>query len=260
MTMVITGLDIEDKAAYASALLFARLGDSSGFDEVDVRLMRFDHPDAARNEEAVAHLRVTVKDADEAKVGRRFADAMTELALSSYAGFHTTSPPTGATAFGVYWPTVVPPSVVTQVLHLPDGSTSDIPHTLGAAPVSMPPSIVPPDLPFEGPRVDLPLGRLVGARSGDKGGNANVGFWARDDRGYAWLRQELTVDLVRELLTEAAELEIRRYELPNLRAVNFVIVGLIAPGVAATARPDAQAKGLGEYLRSRTVSVPAALL
>jgi hypothetical protein len=260
MTMVITGLDIEDKAAHASALLFEQLGDAGQFDEVDVRLMRFDHPDAARNEEAAAHLRVTVKDADEAKVGRRFANAMSELALSSYAGFHTTSPPTGATAFGVYWPTVVPPSAVTQVLHLPDGSISDIPHTPGAAPVPMPSPVVSPDLSVDGPRADVPLGRLVGARSGDKGGNANVGFWARDDRGYAWLRQELTVDLIRELLTEAAELEIRRYELPNLRAVNFVIAGLIAPGVAATARPDAQAKGLGEYLRSRTVSVPAALL
>jgi hypothetical protein len=255
MTMVITGLDIEDKAAFASELLFSRL---DKIDDVDVRLMRFDHPDAARNEEAVAHLRITVKDADEAKVGRRFANAMTELALSSYAGFHTTSPPTGATAFGVYWPTLVPPSVVTQVLHLPDGSTSEIAHTPGAASVLKTVAVLP-DLSFEGLRVDVPLGRLAGARSGDKGGNANVGFWARDDRTYAWLRHELTVDMLRRLLTEAAELEIDRYELPNLRAVNFVIIGLIAPGVAGTARPDAQAKGLGEYLRSRTVSVPAGL-
>jgi hypothetical protein len=106
----------------------------------------------------------------------------------------------------------------------------------------------------------VPLGWLCGARSGDKGGNANVGFWARDERTYAWLRAELTVDRLRELLTEAADLEIRRFELPNLRALNFVITGLIAPGVAATTRPDAQAKGLGEYLRSRHVLVPAELL
>jgi hypothetical protein len=221
--------------------------------------MRFDHPDAARNEEAVAHLRVTVKDADEAKVGRWFADRTWELALASYAGFHSTSPPTGASAFGVYWPTTVPPAVVTQTVHLPDGSMVDVPHTPGRPPES-PLAVRTPDLPLDGRRESVPLGRLVGARSGDKGGNANVGFWARDDRTYAWLRQELTVDLLRELLTEAAGLEIRRYELPNLRAVNFVVAGLIAPGVAATARPDAQAKGLGEYLRSRTVSVPATLL
>jgi hypothetical protein len=106
----------------------------------------------------------------------------------------------------------------------------------------------------------VPLGRIAGARSGDKGGNANVGLWTRTDAAYAWLRSELTVDRFRELLPEAAGLEIGRYELPNLRALNFVVAGIIAPGVAATARPDAQAKGLGEYLRSRTVRVPATIL
>jgi hypothetical protein len=106
----------------------------------------------------------------------------------------------------------------------------------------------------------VPLGRLCGARSGDKGGNANVGFWARDERTYAWLRGELTTDRLRELLPEAADLDIRRYELPNIRALNFVVIGLIAPGVAATTRPDAQAKGLGEYLRSRYVLAPRELV
>jgi acyclic terpene utilization AtuA family protein len=258
VTMVLTGLDIEEKAEHATNLLFEQVGGPGRFDEIDVRLMRFDHPDAARNEEAVAHLRVTVKDADEARVGRWFADRTGELALASYAGFHSTSPPTGASAFGVYWPTSVPPSVVTQRLHLPDGSTVDIPHTPGR-PRESPAATRTPAPPRGGRRRDVPLGRLVGARSGDKGGNANVGFWARDDRTYAWLRDELTTDLLRALLTEAKNLEIRRYDLPNLRAVNFVVVGLIAPGVAATARPDPQAKGLGEYLRSRTVSVPASL-
>jgi hypothetical protein len=221
--------------------------------------MRFDHPDAARNEEAVAHLRITVKDADEAKVGRAFSDTMVELALASYAGFHTTTPPLPAGAYGIYWPTTVPPSVVTQRLHLGDGTVREIPHTPGApapAPTAAP---APPPIAFDGARVDLPLGRLCGARSGDKGGNANVGLWARDDDAYAWLRQELTVARFRELLTEARDLEIQRYELPNLRALNFVVAGIIAPGVAGTTRPDAQAKGLGEYVRSRIVRVPAAL-
>jgi hypothetical protein len=106
----------------------------------------------------------------------------------------------------------------------------------------------------------VPLGRLCGARSGDKGGNANVGFWARDDRAYAWLRAELSTERLRKLLPEAADLKIDRFELPNIRALNFVVHGLIAPGVAATTRPDAQAKGLGEYLRSRHVEIPTELL
>jgi hypothetical protein len=111
-----------------------------------------------------------------------------------------------------------------------------------------------------GPTVRAPLGRIAGARSGDKGGNANVGLWARDPAAFAWLRGELTVERIRALLPEAAGLEIRRYELPNLAALNFVIIGLLGRGVAASARPDPQAKGLGEYLRSRLVDVPESLL
>jgi hypothetical protein len=111
-----------------------------------------------------------------------------------------------------------------------------------------------------GPTVRAPLGRIAGARSGDKGGNANVGLWARDPAAFAWLRGELTVERIRALLPEAAGLEIRRYELPNLAALNFVIIGLLGRGVAASARPDPQAKGLGEYLRSRPVDVPESLL
>jgi hypothetical protein len=106
----------------------------------------------------------------------------------------------------------------------------------------------------------VPLGLICGARSGDKGGNANVGLWARDHAAYPWLRDYLTVERLRELLTEAAGLEVRRFELPNLGAINFVIVGLLGAGVAASTRPDPQAKGLGEYLRSRLVDVPAQLL
>jgi hypothetical protein len=111
-----------------------------------------------------------------------------------------------------------------------------------------------------GSTVRAPLGLVVGARSGDKGGNANLGVWARTDEAYAWLERYLTVDRVRELLPEAAPLEVERHELPNLRALNFVLVGLLGEGVASSTRMDAQAKGLGEYLRAKHVDIPAELL
>jgi Acyclic terpene utilisation family protein AtuA len=269
MTLVITGLDIEQKAEHARQLLFTRLGGADAFDETDVRLLRFDRRDAPSNEQATAHLRITVKSQDERAVGRAFSNATLELALGGYAGFYATTPPTGASAFGVYWPALVPAAEVTQTVHLPDGTSQAIPHTAGMTGATPPgiggvvvPDVQPgsPASAFGTERVLVPLGRLCGARSGDKGGNANVGFWARDERTYAWLRAELTVERLRGLLTEAADLEIRRFELPNLRALNFVIIGLIAPGVAATTRPDAQAKGLGEYLRSRYVLAPADLV
>jgi hypothetical protein len=262
MTMVLTGLDIEQKAEHARQLLLASLGGTGAFDEFDVRLLRYDHPDAPSNEQATAHLRITVKGQDERAAGRAFSDAVLEQALGGYAGFHLTTPPTGASAYGIYWPALVPAGEVTHTVHLPDGTTQDIPHTTAA---SLPPPAVSaaplsPEGELGGDRVTVPLGRLCGARSGDKGGNANVGFWARDDLVYAWLRAELSTERLRKLLPEAADLKIDRFELPNVRALNFVVHGLIAPGVAATTRPDAQAKGLGEYLRSRLVDVPTGLL
>jgi acyclic terpene utilization AtuA family protein len=264
MTMVITGLDVEAKAEHATGLLLDRLGGARQYEDVDIRLLRFDRPDAPVNELATAHLRVTVKDQDERKVGRAFSDAITELALAGYAGFHTTTPPVGASAYGIYWPALVPRRMITEQVHLPDGSTMAVRHRTadpaGPATLQAVPDPGPrPAGPDPGPLVAVPLGRLCGARSGDKGGNANVGLWAVSPAAYAWLRRHLTVGRFRELLTEAAGLEVDRYELPNLLALNFVVHGLLAPGVSATTRPDPQAKGLGEYLRSRIVTVPADL-
>ncbi len=272
MTMVLTGLDIEQKAAHAVSLLTGLLGDSGQPEDMDVRLLRFDRPDAPTNELATAHLRITVKDKDERKAGRAFSAAVTELGLAGYAGFHTTTPPVSASAYGVYWPALVRAEVVTQEVHLPDGSSVVVPHTAGSrdATAAFPAARVRDALAVTGHAdggdepagvvTDIPLGRLCGARSGDKGGDANVGLWAVSPRAYTWLRRHLTTERFRELLTEAADLDIDRYELPNLLALNFVIHGLLAPGVSATARPDPQAKGLGEYLRSRVVTVPADLI
>ena len=275
MTLVLTGLDIEDKAAWAEQELFGILGGREQFADVDVRLLRFDRPDAPTNEQATAHLRITVKDPDPRKVGRRFSNATMELALGGYAGFHTTTPPTPESAYGVYWPALVPAAEVPHAVVLPDGTTVPIAPTAPAAPARQhrrararlaqrPPARSAPSPAARpaaaGPVVAAPLGRICAARSGDKGGNANVGIWTRDPAAYPWLRDYLTVGRLRALLPECAPLEVRRFELPNLSALNFVIVGLLGEGVAASTRPDPQAKGLGEYLRSRTVEIPAALL
>lgn len=264
MTLVLTGPDVEAKADWAVEELFGLLGGRAAFAESDVRLLRFDVPDAPTNEQATAHLRITVKDDDPTKVGRRFSDATMALALGGYAGFHTTTPPTSESAYGVYWPALVPADAVAQVVHLPDGSTVPIPHSPsgGAVPAPAPAAQPAPQLPpgGSGQTVRVPLGTVAGARSGDKGGNANVGFWTRSEAAYPWLAAELTADRIRQLLPEAAQLEVRIHPLPNLRAVNVVVVGLLGQGVAASTRPDPQAKGLGEYLRSRLVDVPVELV
>jgi len=261
MTMVLTGLDIEAKAAHAESLLFDILGGRERFAETDVRLLRTDRPDADSNEAATAQLRITVKDPDPRRVGRAFSNATMELALASYAGFFPTSPPTGETAYGVYWPALVPAGAVVQSVVLPDGARVEVPHTEAAAAAQLELDHGPVPAPVaDGPALRVPLGRICGARSGDKGGNANIGVWAVSEAAWAWLREQLTADRLRELLPEAAGLEVRRYELPRVRALNFVVVGLLGEGVASSTRFDPQAKGLGEWLRSRVVEVPGAVL
>jgi hypothetical protein len=263
MTLVLTGLDVEAKARAAEAALLARLGGRERFQEVDVRLVGSVPPDPRRQDEAVAGLRVTVKDPDPAKVGRAFSNAVVELALSSYPGCYPTTPPGGETPYGVYRAVLVPAELVEQVVVTPDLERRVVapPPTAPAASPAPAPGATPGPLPDPpgGPTARLPLGAAFGARSGDKGGDANVGIWARDQQGYRWLEGRLDVARFKALVPEAAGLEVRRYELPNLLALNFVVAGLLGEGVSSSTRFDPQAKGLGEYLRAKIVDLPVAL-
>ena len=259
-SLKLTGLDIEEKAALAERTIWSSLpGGRDAFEETFVQLVRSDHPDPATNEEAVAELRFVLKDRDETKLGRAISQKIVEMALATYPGFFGGE--VGAPRpYGVYWPALVPSELVWQEVVM-DGVRTRVEPTLPPArfePPDVPPVSLPP--PPEGPGVRAPLGRVVGARSGDKGGNANLGVWARSDLAYAWLERFLDVDRLRELMPEAKGLEVRRYPLPNIRAINFVIVGLLGEGVASSVRLDPQAKGLGEYLRAKVVEVPEALL
>lgn len=260
MTFVVAGLDVEKKAALAEKTLWHLLGGRERFAAADVQLIRSDRPDPTVNDDAFAYLRVTVKDADQRKVGRAFSNCAVEMALASYPGFFLTSPPGEGSAFGVYWPTLVPSEEIDQRVVI-DGTPIPVPpppqagreQEAAVAPVEI------PDAPH-GPTRRVPLGVLCGARSGDKGGNANVGFWVRTPEAYAWMEQTLTVAKLRELLPEAAGLEIERYPLPNLLSVNFIVKGLLGEGVASSTRSDPQAKSFGEFLRAKLVDVPEALL
>ncbi len=260
MTFALTGLDIEEKAKLAEETLFAKLGGKERFDEVNVQLTRSDREDPASNEEATALLRVTVKDSDSGKVGRAFSGAVVEMALANYPGFHMTGGMSSERSYGVYWPALIPVDAIEQVVVAHDGSRIHVPPTTPEAAAPVEPVVGPSGEAPGGKTERLPLGTIFGARSGDKGGNANVGLWARSDAAYAWLADYLTVGRFKELVGEARDLEVRRYELPNLRALNFVVVGLLGEGVASSTRADAQAKSLGEYVRAKLVDLPVALL
>ncbi|OBK65234.1 exopolyphosphatase [Mycobacterium colombiense] len=258
MTFVLTGLDIEAKADLVRRQLGAALTVKPA--ELQWSLARTDHPDADTEEAASALLHCLVRDPDPANVGRQFSSAAVELALASYPGFHVTAPPGDGQVYGVFTPGYVAADQVPHVAVRADGSRVDIPcatETLELSPAATPP--LPEPLPA-GPTRRVPLGSIAGARSGDKGGSANVGVWVRTDEQWRWLANTLTVELLEELLPEAADFDVTRHLLPNLRAVNFVIDGILGQGVAYQARFDPQAKGLGEWLRGRYLDIPESLL
>jgi len=201
-----------------------------------------------------------LRHADARVAGRAVSGAAVELALAGYPGFHLTAPPADAAPYGVFESAYVPAAAVEHVVALQDGRRLVIAPaaaTRALEPVPEPP--LPEPLP-PGPTRRAPLGLIAGARSGDKGGDANIGVWVRSEQAWRWLAHALTVDALRELLPETAALPVTRHVLPNLRAVNFVVEGLLGEGVGAQARFDPQAKAVGEWLRARHMEVPELLL
>lgn len=262
LAVALTGLDIEAKAAVVERAFWRACPQRpEELASVTTRLVRTDKPDPATNEEAVALWRLTLKDPDERKVGRAMSDALTELALASIPGFFGIGAgPSGARPYGVYRPARIGADLVPQIVEVLGGTRSVVGSLAPAGEVRVDGLAGPVAAVPGGACVEVPLGRVVGARSGDKGGHANLGVFARTDEVWAWLDATLTTEELQRLLPETGACTVERHRLPALRALNFVVHDLLEEGVAASSRQDAQAKGLGEWLRSRVVPVPAALL
>ncbi|GAB3775503.1 hypothetical protein FB382_004153 [Nocardioides ginsengisegetis] len=261
---VLTGLEIEAKADWVREQLTPQLTAAT----VSWTRTALPPADADTEEGASCLLRCTVMDASPDPVGKAFTGPAIELALASYPGFTMTAPPSAPTPYGVYRPEYVDRGQVTHTVVHADGTRET---------VADPTDFSEPD-PVEGLRPSpypapadllnrrMPLGTFVHARSGDKGGDANLGLWVTHDGSdkydarVTWLTKLITPKKVRELVPEAADLEIEVYVLPNLGAVNVLIRGLLGQGVAASTRFDPQAKGLGEWVRSRPVHIQEALL
>jgi hypothetical protein len=175
-----------------------------------------------------------------------------------------TSPPQDEQAFGVYWPALVSAAKVQERVVLDDATSIAIERAArsaeGVPAIAQPPKLAAARALSSTDTLLRPLGLLCGARSGDKGGNANIGVWTEDDDAYAWLETFLSVEKLKSLLPEAQALRVDRFELPRLRALNFVVHGLLGDGVAASLRADPQAKTLGEYLRAKVVPLPTVLI
>lgn len=263
----LTGLDIPAKAAWIRAQIDAALA-ADAPDEVEWHLDRTDVFDPATQAQATSVLHCHVRSSRQEPVGRAFSDAAVQVALASYPGFYLMAPPSKGAPFGAYRAAYVPQDTVPHVVVLPDGTRLDIAPPSDTAPFEpearreAPPRSAPP---VDGGTRDVPLGEIAFARSGDKGGNANIGVWipaghADRDAAFAWLAAELTPDRVRQLLPEAAELEVEVHPLPRIAAVNVIVHGLLGEGVASSTRLDPQAKAVGEWLRARVVTAPTTLI
>jgi len=262
--LVLTGLDIEEKAEWVRMQLAPALRAES----VTWTRTATPPPDADTEEGASCLLRCTVMDPSPDPVGRAFTSEAVELALGSYPGFTMTAPPGPPTPYGVYRPEYVDRTAVTHTVVHADGSREVVPDptVFGEVPPDAGRRPSPYPAPADALNRRMPLGSFVHARSGDKGGDANLGLWVvhdgseKYDARVTWLTKLITAKKIRELVPESADLEIEVFVLPNLGAVNVLIRGLLGRGVAASTRFDPQAKGLGEWVRSRIVHIQEGLL
>ena len=261
MEVLLTGLDIEKKAELYLDAVFHNIGGREQFDDVDVQLIRSDHEDPDSNEVAHAALRVTVTAQDPSKFGRIFAAKTTELALAGIPG----NTGRGAAGFNggpaiIHWPALISSQRITERVHFGGTTTQVLPTQrldLEEIYYQETPAIIAPAP--TGPAVRIPFGRLFGTRSGDKGGNANCGVWAKTDEAYSFLYEYLTVEEFKRLVPDFGQYDVERYDMPNLKAMNFYIKGVLGTGAASNHRIDKQAKSLGEYLRAKYIEVPDVL-
>jgi hypothetical protein len=261
VVFALTGTDLDAKADLVERSVRDYAEAINGLDAVAVDRIGKAAQDPDSQNAGTEFLRVAVQGTKEA-AGRGFSSWMVELALSSYPGLYSLGPPQPGSAFGVYWPALLDQAALDHLVHHFDGTTDVVApgNPRGATQRLLPRAEPPPQPQWSDELAAASLGEIVHARSGDKGGDANLGVWVRDRRAWGWLESTLTVDELRRLLPETSELPITRYELPNLGAVNFLIQGLLGTGATSTLRFDSQAKALGEWLRARTAKVPKSLL
>jgi hypothetical protein len=276
MVLAITGEDAETKAALAQQAIWDLVpGGREAFDDIEVELLGRPVADASTQADGTCLLRIAVAGRDRALVGRTFSAAVVATGLASYPGFYTGSPPTDAVSYATYRPALIPASACSSLATVADDlvvvpstgaiwsreldPVADRNVVVNRPPVTKPQPGASSETTAE-PTMRVALGTVIGARSGDKGGDANLGVWVRDPRHYTWLDEKLTIERLRTLIPQAAELTIRRYRLPNLGAVNFVLERFLGDGVSSCLRFDAQAKGLAEFLRSRYIDVPRSFL
>lgn len=254
-----TAPNVAEKVALLRAQLRVQL---EGYvDELDVTALGTAAEDPATQWEATVPVRIMATARDPEPL-RRFMPALGSLFLQSYPGFHHD----GGAARVIepwpridYWPALLPSELVPHRVVLDDGTVLEAPVASSSVVEPQPTQPEPADLPPTGGK-RVALGTLAHARSGDKGGNSNVGIWVADPAAWEWLRSTLSTEGIRALLPEMKDVAIVRHEFPHLRAVHIVFKGLLGTGGSSNLRVDQIGKSVGEYIRAKHVTVPEELL
>lgn len=254
MELIVTGLDIEEKARIFTDELFRSLGGKDEFDDVSIQLIRTDKKEPLTNEEAMAILKIDVKSSSPEIVGRIFSAKVIELALANYPGWTAQSEIKQASPFISYWPALVDSKNVKEKLHFNNESEVIEIEKHQEQPINLEKINIDEYVSKDIEKINF--GRIFGTRSGDKGGCANLGVWAKDASSYSYLYHFLTVEQLKKLLPDLECFEIERYELPNIFALNFYVKGILENGVSSNNRKDGQAKSLGEYLGTKLIDCP----
>lgn len=258
----VAGRDVDAKIA----LIESQLRDWGGAERVDqLEVTRFGRPDTgpgATQADATVAVRIMATAHDRRPL-LALAAGLNSLYLSSVPGYHLdtgarrVSEPWPRTEF---WPAVLPVSVLQPTVVLGDGRRLVVPHPPAGPLLPQPPSDDGVPSPVAQPTRRVPLGLLAHARCGDKGGNSNLGLWARNAAAWPWLQQALSSAALRTLLPETRDLPVVRHELPALHAVHFVLKGLLGRGGSSNLRADQAGKSVGEAVLAKQVDVPVALL
>ena len=254
MELIVTGLDIEEKAKIFTDELFRSLGGKDEFNDVSIQLIRTDKKEPLTNEEAMAILKIDVKSSSPEKVGRIFSAKVIELALANYPGWTAQSEIKQASPFISYWPALVDSKNVKEKLHFNNESKVIEIEKHQEQSINLKKINIDEYVSKDIEKINF--GRIFGTRSGDKGGCANLGVWAKDASSYSYLYHFLTVEQLKKLLPDLECFEIERYELPNIFALNFYVKGILENGVSSNNRKDGQAKSLGEYLGTKLIDCP----
>lgn len=259
--ILLTGLDIEEKAKLVTDSIFENVGGKEQFDKVDIQLHRTDKENPESNEQAQASLRISVMSQNPDLVGRLFSAKIVELGLANLPGWTGRGGSVPSGHYIEYWPALVDSKYITEKVHF-EGDTVDVVPTsqMDLEEIYYQKEPYENKLPEIKNTKKINFGRLFGTRSGDKGGCANLGVWAKTSESYAFLYDFLTVDRLKELLPDVSQYEVERHELPNILSLNFYIHDILQDGVSSSTRLDGQAKSLGEYIRAKEIDAPDYLL